>query len=95
MPRRPTDGSTSNLDQSPDFGGFTLWARDGVAVMMPTPRADWSEAVQQRYMARLEANLTGVCPSCGAAVDVRPGAPRQPAAATLVHATDCPIGDER
>jgi hypothetical protein len=81
-------------DRSPDLGGLTIWSRDGVAVLMPTLDPRWiGTAVETAYLMRVEANLTGQCPSCLAISDVQPTAPRR-ATGTLEHEADCPAGDD-
>jgi len=81
--------------RSTDFGGWTLWSRDGVAVVMPTPDPTWPAALEALYLMRVEANLTGRCPSClsedVALAGVAPGQAR----GALTHETDCPVADDR
>lgn len=80
--------------QSPDLGGWTVWSRDGVAVVMPTLEPRWiGTAVEAAYLMRVEANLTGECPSCLARSEVRSTAQRR-ASGTILHERDCPVGDD-
>lgn len=77
------------------------WPIGKVAAIMPSvPAHLQTPAVQDAYDARLEANLTGTCPACGATAQLPNRRARraakargEPAHATMEHESDCPVGD--
>lgn len=77
-------------------GGWLLWHTGkpgGVAEVMPAPDPAWPERLQDAYMARVEANLTGSYPRCSTAdMTVTPVAPRR-ADGALAHEPGCPVGE--
>jgi hypothetical protein len=74
-------------------GGWTTWilisATPRALLVMPSRDPGWPADVLAAYDCRVEANLTGVCPSCGAMADIAGVAPRQ-ARGQMPHDNDCP-----
>lgn len=87
-----TAGLRSRPDRADTADGITIWSRDAVAVVMPTPRPDWPPTILNVYMARVESNLSGRCPFCLAVAHVQPTAPRQ-ASGSIAHDDDCAVAD--
>jgi hypothetical protein len=73
-------------------GGWTSWvlpsATPRAMVVMPARDPSWPADVLAAYDCRVEANLTGVCPSCGAMADIAAVAPNQ-ARGQMPHDDDC------
>ena len=101
MTARPFDPATyrSPIDVMPDFsatempgGGWSFFAIEGgVAVVMPSLPPSASRRVRGLYAARRDANLTGICPACGAkSPPVVRGIVSQ---AAMHHRHDCPVSD--
>lgn len=83
--------------------GFTMWRCGRSAVALPTLLSGAPIAVWRRYLGRVESDLTGRCPLCGAVADVSGPSPEHPASwqrfdvlVGVNHATDCPttFGDD-
>lgn len=100
--RRPkaTPSRTYNIhidiegfERSPDMGGWTLWSKDKVAVVMPTPAPSWGPEMRRLYALRIQANFSDVCPSCSATSLIEGVAPKQ-SRGKMEHEYDCPLSDE-
>lgn len=78
------------------------WPTGKVAVIMPEmPEHLATPAVQRAYDIRLQANMDGLCPACGATVQLpnRHGRRKAealglPSEVTMRHEASCPAGDE-
>jgi hypothetical protein len=86
----------SPLEDNPAFsasrvGGWVLYAiRGGVAALMPPLPASASRRWRGLYLARRDANLMGLCPSCGARA---PLLRRVTTRVDMRHARACPVAD--
>lgn len=84
------DGRLSRHDLD---DGWTFWAiRGGVGAIMPMPYAYASAEQRGLYLACRDANLTGICPACGATYPIIM-AHSKPHRGAMVHENDCPIAD--
>ena len=70
-------------------GPLTMWMLPGAAVLAPTIRPDAPERIRDWVERRALANLTGLCPTCGAAAGVN-----RPTRIGMTHEPDCDVQEE-
>lgn len=87
------DIGIEGVERGPDRNGLTLWSKDRMAVVMPTPQPSWGPEIKRLYAMRLQANFTGVCPSCKATNIIEGVAPNQ-GRSTMEHEHDCQVSDD-
>lgn len=95
---------SERLFSVPLRGGWLLWGakrpggnRHSALLLLQTamrpPDPSWPERLQDSYMARVETNLTGICPRCSTTdMTVTPVAPRR-AKGVMAHEPGCPTGE--
>ncbi|OLT11716.1 hypothetical protein BJF79_23630 [Actinomadura sp. CNU-125] len=92
----------TRLAGAPVPPGFTAWrvgGEDGHVTAMPSVRDSAPLEFRQRYMARVVANGTGLCPLCGEAAGISGPDPEHghlagyravPVTVGITHSPDCP-----
>jgi hypothetical protein len=84
------------IEDGPDLGTWSVYRLPGgrVVALMPAVEPTWTTEQTLTVLVRAIANLTQVCPSCGARASLGgadvPGRPR----ATMEHEAVCPVGDD-
>jgi hypothetical protein len=81
-----------------DMPGFSAYMVGQVLVCMPTLLPTAPKSVKRRYLARIVANATGVCPHCGELAGDPKGDPKDAsddsiAHAELAHESWCTVSD--
>jgi hypothetical protein len=80
-------------ERQPLSDNFDIWTLGVVATVMPALRATDPPPLRDAMTRRAAANLTGRCPTCQAATDVAPIAPRK-ATGAMTHEPTCDLADE-
>jgi hypothetical protein len=91
---------TGNLAYSK---GYNAAFGTQVTTFMPELAEDASPELKQAWQMRMEANTSGLCPSCGATVKLNGNRKQRRSAkaqgkklsGTIHHIDDCVVGDDR
>jgi hypothetical protein len=77
-----------------EMPGWSMYMVGRVAVCMPTLLPNAPKSIRRRYLARLVANATGICPLCHQCVgDLEPKEGGGVNRGQLAHHPDCIISD--